>query len=159
MKIIVVSDTHGDTESLIRFLKKSENDFSEIWYLGDFFSDGETIAKAFNVPVVSVKGNCDLGVNGPENRVIERLGHKIWLTHGHLYGVKNTLTTLYYKALEKECDLVCFGHTHRALIQEEHSVKLFNPGSPSRPYIGQPASIGKVILSENYINTELITVG
>lgn len=139
MKILVLSDTHGKTQHLKTL---SNHKFDELWYLGDFYKDAKALTRMLGIPVSAVKGNCDLEPHAPEELVLEREGHRILLTHGHLYGVKTSLLKLFYKGEQDRLDLICFGHTHLRVANESGGIKLFNPGSPSKPHIGDRPSIG-----------------
>ncbi|MBM7562320.1 metallophosphoesterase family protein [Fusibacter tunisiensis] len=146
MRIVVISDTHGKSERLMAYLEHYKDTIDEIWHLGDYHRDTEDFP---DVPLFSVRGNGDLGVRLTDALILERCGHRVLLTHGHLYGVKNTLTRLYYKALEAEVDIVCFGHTHKPIHLESSGIHLFNPGSPTHPFPHTHASIGIIEFSDN----------
>ncbi len=53
-------------------------------------------------------------------------------THGHKYGVKSGRGRLYQAAVEKEAQLVLFGHTHEAEEFTMEGIRFFNPGSVGR---------------------------
>ena len=77
------------------------------------------------------------------------------LVHGHRQGVKEDLERLYFTALEAGADLVLFGHTHRALHEQEGKVEFLNPGSIGR---GWPPSSGLLRLGEGPLSAEVITL-
>lgn len=159
MRALVVSDTHGHFAYLSKVSQMHQiNPFDEIWHLGDFFKDAQGLSKALNLPVYAVKGNCDPQVVGHETLVLDRMGYKVFLTHGHLHEVKASMMRLFYAAKEGQYDLVCFGHTHLPLDFVEDGVHLFNPGSFSKPYPGEAASFGIVSFEEGVMKTELIYV-
>ena len=61
-------------------------------------------------------------------------GHRIYCTHGHMQGVHAGLNVLRYTALENECDIAIYGHTHVPFLAEaDEDVTILNPGSISRP--------------------------
>jgi putative phosphoesterase len=146
MRVVVISDTHGKCDRLIAYLNHHKNQIDEIWHLGDYHRDVEHFP---DIPVFSVRGNGDVGIKLPDNLLLDRFGFRILLTHGHHYNVKNSLTRLFYKALEQNIDIVCFGHTHKPVNIKEEGVRLFNPGSPTHPYPYTAASIGIIEFSDN----------
>ena len=61
-------------------------------------------------------------------------GHKIYAVHGHREGVGMGLSALRYNALQNECDIALYGHTHIPYLDEnEDDVTILNPGSISLP--------------------------
>ncbi len=154
MKILVISDTHAIFRGAYKLKAQLSPDVQEIWHLGDHAKDVKEISNLFNLPVFSVKGNCDPGATAPASLLLERGGYKIFLTHGHLYGVKSNLTRFYYTALEEEIDVVCFGHTHIPVYFEENNKHFFNPGSLSKPVLGETESAGIITIVAGSISFE-----
>jgi hypothetical protein len=161
LKLIVISDTHGERSWIQKALDLHPN-ADVVVHCGDFASDLESI-KGAPLEVVSVMGNVmdlHVGLVPPESRVEERLliyeGVRILLTHGHRYDVKHTLNKLFYRALEAQADLVLFGHTHVALSLEHQGVSFLNPGSPARPRGGRPG-YGIVEVQEGAFTCKLFT--
>lgn len=133
MKILVVSDTHGNIDSVVHNMENMGK-FDMLFHLGDYVEDGLNIGRAFNIPTIIVRGNGDLlrpDYNFDE--LVEIKGKKIFLTHGHKNNVKQGITNLYYKALELNVDLVLFGHTHVPMIEKIDGLTIMNPGSPTYP--------------------------
>ncbi len=134
MKILVISDTHGDTikaEEAIR----SNKEVSLIIHLGDYFRDAQKLSDMFpNIPMEYIYGNSDFMVeNVPAEKMLEVCGKKIFITHGHRYSVKWDYGRLYKKAEELKADMILFGHTHVPEIIEKDDIFLLNPGSTSDP--------------------------
>jgi len=129
--IAVLADTHGKTEPVIEALKLRKPD--AILFAGDFYHDGFRIARALESKYYGVKGNCDAGSTAAGEQVLELMGKKIFLVHGHEYGVKQSLNRLYYRARELEADAVIYGHTHIPHIEKTDGLWMINPGSPTRP--------------------------
>ncbi|RKD28983.1 metallophosphoesterase [Thermohalobacter berrensis] len=133
MKILVVSDTHGDIHKCTEILEK-EKSVDLFIHLGDYTKDVNQIKEKFNITILNVRGNCDyLDYNTPEEEIIKVNGKRILLTHGHRYGVKRGLQNLYYRSKELELDAVFFGHTHIPTLRNFDNILFFNPGSISRP--------------------------
>lgn len=147
MLIAVVSDTHRD----IYYIKKVRELIKNadiLIHLGDNVDDIEVLTKDFNGLVYAVKGNCDFAGGFPSEQIIEVKGTKIFITHGHKYGVKYDLNNLYFKAREVEAKMALFGHTHTSQIEEECGIILMNPGSASMPRMSKH-SIGYIEIDEH----------
>ncbi len=152
MKILVVSDTHGDFYNLKKAVEACR-DAEVIIHCGDSRDELEFIKmtntdKAF----YCVKGNCDLGstLPGEEEIVIE--GKKIFITHGHNYNVKMSLYPLTCAARERNADLVVYGHTHTALADYDDGLHILNPGSLN----GYGGSYAVVDISQQGIVTNIV---
>lgn len=153
IKLLIVSDTHGDSEALETLVQQYKN-FDYLIHLGDHFWDVDKLDFPGNVCVV--KGNTDLRYQADNELVLEILNRKILLTHGHQYHVKYGLNKLYYSALEKNVDIVFFGHTHMSHEEEYDGILFFNPGSLTRPRISANGSYGLVEISEKGIETKIL---
>lgn len=132
MLIAVVSDTHR-YETYIKKVQECIKNADILIHLGDNIDDAEEITKKFKGKVYIVRGNCDFSSKYPREDIIEVEGKKIFITHGHLYSVKTTLTNIFYKGKEVMADVVLFGHTHESLVVEEEGMIIMNPGSVSLP--------------------------
>ena len=95
----------------------------------------------FPLPVLAVPGNCDLGCTEPRLRTATIAGRKILITHGDRYGVKTGLNHLVKKGLAERADIVLFGHTHQALVQQTDGVLLVNPGTLQPRAVNQSYAI------------------
>ena len=131
MKILVFSDTHGLTASAVR-AANAHADADEIIHLGDNVRDAREIERLTGKPVTFVRGNCDYSPE-PEKLLITKGGCRIFLTHGHRYGVGFSLLRLALAAEEAGAQAALFGHTHKSLLEYENCILLLNPGSTSCP--------------------------
>jgi len=146
MKILVISDTHGDIKKATELLEK-HNDADLIIHCGDFIYDALELQKLTSKEVLMVRGNCD-GSHGDNDYIKYKTPYGyILVAHGHQYGVKQSFLNITYKAKETGCVCAIFGHTHIPYIGESDGIKLFNPGSLSRPSDGSNGSYG-IITSE-----------
>ena len=99
-------------------------------HLGDHLEDAESMESVFSgVDFYHVPGNCDFFTSAPPSLTISLDGVRIFLTHGHLFGVKSGLTRLALEARRVGAQLALFGHTHEADFLRMGDVTLFNPGS------------------------------
>ena len=97
--LVVFSDTHGKRSAIGRLSHLfGENDF--LVHLGDGAADMRDTRAQYPEKCVVLRGNCDMGGMGEEERVLEVEGVKI----------------------------LC-GHTHRAAVDEQEGVLCVNPGA------------------------------
>lgn len=133
MKILVYSDSHNNMDS-IKKLNNIIGEFDKVLFLGDGISDFETLTNGFSGEKCAVLGNCDFSGDYPSERVLEFDGIKIFMCHGHRYGVKMNLNSIFYKGKEVGADIVLFGHSHTQIIEQSGGLYIMNPGSVSHSY-------------------------
>jgi putative phosphoesterase len=104
-------------------------------HAGDFYQDALYLTHRLGVDVHGVVGNCDRGATGPLEEILVLCGHRIYLTHGHLYGVKRGLMRLTYRVREVDAEMVIYGHTHVPQNEEVDGIRYLNPGSVAWPRI------------------------
>jgi putative phosphoesterase len=131
MKILIVSDSHGNKEILLGAIEKEKPD--KIFFLGDYISDILDIKDLIPSDICAVKGNTDRGSNGPEDMILNINNLKMFLTHGHKYNVSYNMHKLYLKAQENSVNYVFFGHTHIYDDFIKNGIRFINPGSISKP--------------------------
>lgn len=140
MHLLIFSDSHRHPENIREVLRRAGH-YDGVIFLGDGLRD-IPYAEIDLTKLYSVKGNCDIfdvtAQDAPESRIIELSGKRIFITHGHKYGVKSSLDSLIYAAAEANADVALFGHTHipyeRRLTPDNSRVLskplyLFNPGA------------------------------
>ena len=129
MKVIIVSDSHGNSEILERIFAR-ERTMDCVIHLGDGADDLMGLNSYIGrIPVYQLKGNNDPSFFGFPQKLITHIGSiKIFGCHGHLLDVKYTLTKLYYAAMQDECRIALYGHTHIPALEESDNVTIFNPG-------------------------------
>lgn len=129
MKILLVSDSHRDVKYLYEVVEKENPNI--IMYAGDYSSDAYDLNLAFDIPVYIVRGNCDYddytGIDIEEIK-IDGLG-KVILTHGHLFDVKRNMNSIYTMGVEKNANMVIFGHTHIQHLSKFNNILFVNPGA------------------------------
>lgn len=157
MKIAVISDTHGKIEECIAALKLEDN-LDLIIHLGDYVKDAIQIKEILKINMINIKGNCDLNdTSAKDEEILEYNDKRIFLTHGHKYGVKHNLNRLYYRGEELKVDAVLFGHSHTPLSIIEDKILLFNPGSITSPRGIDKKSYG-IIEINNDIKAKIVYV-
>ena len=128
MRILVTSDTHGDSASLRRAVL-SQPKAEIVIHLGDGGDDVELVRTSFpERTFLQVRGNCDWGSALPQTGEFEAGGKKIFYTHGHMYGVKSGDYTIISEARSRRADILLFGHTHQPREDYEDGLYIMNPG-------------------------------
>ena len=139
MKILVISDTHGDIKRAVN-LVNSIKAIELIIHCGDNKRDAEKLAERFpDIEVIAVNGNCDMHM-GVDFTIVDTEAGDIFVTHGHDYGVNHNLSEIVEAAKDYDCKAMCFGHTHKPLCVERDGVLIVNPGSLSEPRGGSEPS-------------------
>lgn len=132
MRILIVSDTHGKNGNLEKVLRMTAP-LDLMFHLGDLEGSEGFIESITPCPVHMVSGNNDFFTSVPVEKIVTLGHHKIFMTHGHRYGVSYDTLNIKETAASKGCDLVFFGHTHRPLIDYDDEITAVNPGSISYP--------------------------
>jgi hypothetical protein len=127
MKILVVSDTHGNHLTPAKILEETGADM--LIHLGDEIKDALIVESIAAIPVIKVAGNCDHRSTEPRELLQSISDKKFFITHGDHYKVKNGLNRLVEKSKELKASVVLFGHTHKPLIQNLDGILLINPGT------------------------------
>ncbi len=128
MKVVIVSDSHGNLGVLKRIVQR-EAPFDLLFHLGDGIEEALRLQKLVGFNLDGVEGNNDIKGVFPTALTL-RLGEKrCFFTHGHLDEVGRNLTLLAAHTRESKADLVFFGHTHHFCDQVHKGVRLLNPGS------------------------------
>ena len=147
MTLLILSDSHGRPDRVEEAIRRVKPD--GLLFAGDGLRD--LTYREIPCPFWAVVGNCDwistpLIVNGgllePETEELITLeGVRILLVHGHKYGVKGGLGHAVARAVQRNADVLIFGHTHTPLELHLHPDRgradlavtkpliLFNPGS------------------------------
>ena len=162
MKILIMSDIHGNYKSLNNVLKNES--FDKLIILGDLFSygfnynnkDENNILKLlsnYKDAIILIKGNCDENISYEEfglfahNVISLHLNnHVVTLTHGNIYS-KGFLPSYHG-------DIFVSGHTHVPMLLKEQGIIYLNPGSIGKPRGGLDKSYA--IFEDNKIEIKTI---
>lgn len=156
MKILLLSDTHGDLTKPFQIWGKLNN-IDLILHCGDYQSDAEFLEEQWGVSVISVLGNSDNESFVEDRKVVETPYGNILLTHGHREFVNfERWDKLLYLAEENNCIAVCFGHTHRAFCENFDGIRLINPGSLSEPRDGSDGTYAIIESTEDDFSVNII---
>lgn len=153
MKILLISDTHGDISRVTNILQRIK-DIDMILHCGDHQSDAWSLEDTTGIPVTCVAGNCDGSL--PDRKAVETPAGKILITHGHMEGVNWTYNNLVFAAEEEQdCIAVCFGHTHVPFCEDIGGLWLINPGSLTEPRGGSRPSYAVLRCEEDLFHATL----
>lgn len=155
-RILVMSDTHGDTSLAEKVLRKNR-DVDIVIHLGDYCRDADKLQNLYpDIRFEYVYGNCDFMIgNVPMEKLIEIEGQRILLTHGHRYSVKWGIEKLRNRAHNDNIQLVLFGHTHMQQVVYGPGYVILNPGSISEPRGDDRESYAIVVIDDKKIKVEL----
>lgn len=134
MKILIVSDTHRKDDNLQRVIEE-QAPLDMLIHLGDVEGSEYLIENLVNegCQLEMVMGNNDFFSTLEREIELELGGHRILLTHGHYYNVSLGVEALRQEAIERNCDIAMYGHTHRPFLEIGKEVTILNPGSLSYP--------------------------
>ncbi len=153
MIVGIISDTHGRVPAEVyKYFKHTDR----IIHAGDIgnqqvITELETLA-----PVIAVYGNVD---GFPLVSNLERIhffsleNKKICLTH--IVSTPKVFSYELFK-MNREVDIVVFGHTHIAEKTEYNNVLFVNPGSASYPKYGKQRSVALMDLTEQNCDVRFI---
>ena len=179
MTVPIISDSHGRSRRLSDILNKLAvigESPRELVFLGD---GAQEIIR--NLPdgirLYAVCGNCDNYsgalsldiIDGEGNAVpVERIedigGKRVFMTHGHKYGVKSGLSSAISRAVLLGADVLLYGHTHEPHLQRipagsvfgdvtlSKDLHVFNPGALEKGSFGVlTVRNGEVLLSHGRV--------
>ena len=172
MKLLVISDSHGDSGVVRMLLERYKHIVQTVIHLGDNAKDLMQFDTAYPaLTFAAVAGNCDFYGGLPTERVLTIGKNRVLLLHGHKLNVKSNYDRLMYYAQEKEVDACLFGHSHMPFVHVHESVFLLdgeekrrriyfmNPGSVSEPRGGSKAGYGILSIdNDGNITGELINL-
>lgn len=153
MRIAVVSDTHGQEYYMKKVIEKI-TDADMMIHLGDNSDDADYIGRFFKGRVLKVRGNCDFISTAPLELIEIIENKKVFISHGHKYGVKYGMGMFCDRAEEINADIALFGHTHESLCDYKRGIWFINPGSVAFPRDGS-RSIAIIDLENGAVNTSL----
>lgn len=143
MKIVVMSDSHGNDENVLKVI----DDNKEADY---FYHLGDLCSLDFSHPKLTViKGNNDYD-QYPKTIVASFYKWNIFMIHSdRIYGF-NRLETLKNLAKKQNCQIVLYGHTHIPSDDTVDGIRLLNPGSLSMNRDFSDLSYLVIDINENF---------
>jgi putative phosphoesterase len=132
MKVLIVSDSHGRTSYLEQVIERVKP-IDLFIHLGDFEGQEDYIQCLVDCDSHLVSGNNDYFTDIEREKIIHIQNYRVLLTHGHRFHVNYGTENLYKTAIENNCDIVMYGHTHIPHIEESGGIYIVNPGSITLP--------------------------
>lgn len=140
MAILVVSDSHGKVDRVIKAIEENKNKIDRVCFTGDGLEDIKFLEGEYKDIIFDyVAGNCDGYIAKPSEKIIMYNGKKILLTHGHLYEGISGQKRLLAKCKAEGINAVFWGHTHLKKEEYIENILFLNPGSIGRPFDGNPS--------------------
>ena len=132
MRILIISDTHRSHAGFDEALEMAGR-IDYLIHLGDIEGGEYYIEERAGCPCYFVAGNNDFFSALPRELEIILGGKRMFLTHGHGYGVSMGTERLIEEARDRKADIVMFGHTHRPYYEDLGDLIVLNPGSLTYP--------------------------
>lgn len=152
MKIIIASDTHGRNERLAE-LESLYPDASLFLHAGDWGGNPEKYDHW-----ITVKGNNDIAYRDilENQKIVLADGHSILLIHGHQMPAGGREQALVKLAKRNGCDIVVYGHTHKASVTQKDGIWIINPGSLSRSRDGYGLSYCVLDIDKEHVDARIV---
>lgn len=132
MKVLIVSDTHGNHYNLDRILDEVGH-IDMFIHLGDVEGGEAYLEAIIDCEKHLVKGNNDFFSDLPKEAEFYIGKYKTFITHGHGYFVSLDPEYIREEGKSRCADIVMFGHTHKPYFEKTPEIILLNPGSVSYP--------------------------
>lgn len=149
MKLLVMSDSHGKNKVMDKVIEAHCKHVDLMLHCGDIETPEDIYEN-----LITVRGNNDYYYDYPEMKIVTVGQHRILLIHGNQSYYGNRLQFLAKKAVEYNCNIVCYGHTHVASLDEVNGITLLNPGSLWHSRDGRNPSYAILTLNDNSIHVE-----
>ncbi|MEG0259645.1 MAG: metallophosphoesterase [Lysinibacillus sp.] len=153
MQVLVMSDTHGDSQVIDKVRGFYPNAEAMI-HCGD---SELTFTHAALEGMQKVRGNCDIESAFPNEAVFDVGGVTFFVTHGHLFNVKSSLLSLSFRAKEVDANIACFGHSHILGAEMIDDILFINPGSLLKPRGRKEKSFAVVEILEDHFQVNFFT--
>lgn len=144
MKILLVSDSHGDYDSLNRLYNMYPN-MDLYLHAGDSEQDEWSLK-----PFISVRGNCDHYYDFPNYLVIPSPKGNIYVQHTPFVS-KSVIN-------EHNAKIVIHGHTHTRRNEVKNGILFINPGAISYARDKYEGSYAIVTIEENKLEVKFYTI-
>ena len=158
MKIAVFSDSHGDKESMKKFIDMLNPEI--VLFLGDGIDDIRQLEDFYpKLRFDYVKGNTDLTNDVPNDKSLIIEGVSIFLTHGNNYGINKfsyDTKKITECALENKASIFLHGHAHTPTLWINKGITFMNPGTvKSNPEKGCP-TCGLIYTYDTYFICKIL---
>ncbi|MCP4715062.1 MAG: YfcE family phosphodiesterase [Deltaproteobacteria bacterium] len=149
-KILIISDSHGNTSRLTHILK-TELPVDIIIHCGDGANDLDELNLPHTITLIRVNGNMDRCQPNSFPRIARETINtkKTIITHGDHFRVNEDCSLLLQQGQREGADLILFGHTHVAFHQPGPPI-LFNPGPANNGMYGIVTIIDNAITCRHH---------
>lgn len=156
MNIIIASDNHYNQKVLELIQERHQNDADLFIHCGDSQMPYDSpLMKNY----IKVAGNCDYDPSYPMEQVTELgLSDKLFLTHGHAYGVKGSTRQLEAQAQKAGATIACYGHSHCVDVYQENGLLVINPGSTFLPRNTTERTYGMLSIRKSSYEVKILQV-
>ncbi|APF16930.1 phosphodiesterase, MJ0936 family [Caldithrix abyssi DSM 13497] len=151
MKVGLISDTHGYLAPEVFSIFEG---VELILHAGDIGNEQVIAELSAIAPVKAVYGNSDRFplVSRYKRMNFFRL-QKFYVCLTHIVSSPKTFAFQLFK-MDKNVDVVIFGHTHRAEQARFKDILFVNPGSASQPRYGKAKSVAIMVVSNENIKVD-----
>lgn len=158
MRAVVFSDSHGNFSAMEQIVSKHLNDTALFIFLGDGLRDTEDIISVYpQINLRAVCGNCDFFPTAPDYDEVTFGGKRIFFTHGHIFGVKDSFFRAISRAKSINADILLLGHTHTPYNSYENGLYVMNPGSLRSGAFGKQ-TYGIIDISPSGVLTNIVEI-
>ena len=155
MRIGLISDTHipEHARELPDQLKEVFRGVDLILHAGDVYKVSVLDELEGIAPVLAAEGDDDYyevvsNKRVKKKHVLDIDGVTIWLSHALTYA---------WDEGEKRPDVIVFGHTHEATVEEKGDVLLINPGSATFPgYQYKLGTVGLLTINSGKAEAQIV---
>jgi putative phosphoesterase len=178
MLIGLLSDTHlaFPSQPLPPQVLEAFKGVDLILHMGDVWIPSVLDTLESVAPVLAARGDDDMDEDFGDDKRMKKMqvlsleGVTIWATHiKPRYGLivpqeqNNSYSSIFRRQPVDDPpappDVVAFGHTHFAEIEEYKGVLLVNPGSPTMPsYIPKLGSVGFLTIKDGEVEARLVNL-
>ena len=156
IKVIIVSDNHGHSQILQKIYDRHAQEVDYFIHCGDSQLAADHPAMRY---YLSVSGNCDYGGSYPKERIVSLPGQiNVFVTHGHLYQVKMSMSSLHHQARAANAAIVCYGHSHQVDARMIAGTLFINPGSTLFPRNTRQPTYASLAIYEHLYEVEILDV-
>lgn len=131
-KVLIVSDTHRQNGNLLRVIDQVKP-IDLLIHCGDIEGDAFNVEERAGCSMQIVAGNNDFYGGYDKVKVFNLGKYKVYLTHGHYYGVNYGDEKLIAAAKAEGADIVMYGHVHVPRLERVDGLMILNPGSLTYP--------------------------
>ena len=173
MRILVISDTHGDLSAWNKVLERVGEGLDHIVHNGDVLHHGPKdpndsnfnpsgLAEAINCcpyPMTMARGNCDSDEDDRALKwplqdpfaIFQEGDSRLLATHGE----KIPRSQFGDLAQKERPQVITFGHIHQPVLEREGKTLVLNPGSPT---VSKYAPEGKIVCTAALISDGRVEV-